>query len=57
MNEEGAVPWELFHSLSLCSSQWITWRGLLSVALLQSSFVSSAGGWLSLLIWNKTLIS
>lgn len=57
MNEEGAVPWELFHSLSLCSSQWITWRGLLSVALLQSSFVSSAGGWLSLLTWNKTFIS
>lgn len=24
VDEERAVPWELFHSLSLCSSQWIT---------------------------------
>lgn len=57
MNEEGAVPWELFHSLSPCSSRWITQGWLLGVALLQSSFAPSAGGWLPLVIWNNTLIS
>lgn len=57
VNEEGAVPWELFHSLSPCSYQWIRQRWLLGVAPLQSSFALSAGGWLSLLIWDNTLIS